>query len=190
MELNFNLYPPDGYCFTERDGTRIRGESWRDLEARVRGYRSLNRFDIGNPLEDITVQICAKHGSFCRQPAPPVPAGGLGVPSFNQRVIEWFIRVIGLKRRGMLGRVDDVTANARAAICARCPAQLSLNHACEACLNSIKDGRKGLLDGAPSLHQNLLPCGALGEDCQTTVHVEQPPVTAAGQPANCWRRPK
>lgn len=189
MEVNRNLYPDGGYQFTERDGTRIRGESWKDLEARIRGYRAVNRFDPGDPWAEINIQLCARQPSFCREEGPPVPPQGHHSLSFNQRVQQWFVHALGLKRVNRLGHVDDGEAARRAAICARCPAQLSLNHACEACLASIKTSREGLLDGRPSRHQNLQPCGVLGEDCQTTVHLQQPATQVPGLPGHCWRRP-
>jgi hypothetical protein len=190
MEVNRNLFPPDGYVFVERDGSRLRGEGWKDLEARIRGYRAINGMPPGDPWAEIQVQICSRNPSFCHEEGPPVPPQGHHSLTFNQRVLQWFVHAIGLKRVDRLGRVDDATAAARAEICARCPAQKSLNHACEGCLASIKESRKGLLNGATSLHQNLQPCAVLAEDCQTSVHVEQPPTDVPGLPGHCWRRPR
>ena len=190
MEINFNLGPSEGYVFRERDGTFLRGEGWKNLERRVRGYRALNKLDPGNPWEEIVIQTCAKQPSLCRD-SSPMAAGprGSGSMSFNQRVLQMMVHLIGLKRTKRLPRVDDATAAARAAICATCPRQKSLNEACKACLYSVNQSRKALLDGADSRHQNLLPCAVLAEDCQTTVHVDQAPTVADGMPSNCWRRP-
>lgn len=190
LEINFNLGPSDGYVFTDRDGTVRRGEGWKDLERRIRGYRALNKLDPGNPWEEIVSQVCARQPSLCRQPgtngAGPRGAGSM---SFNQRVMAMMVHMIGLKRTQRLPRVDDATAARRAAICSTCPMQRSLNESCKSCLYSIDASRRALLDGAPSLHQNLMPCSVLAEDCQTTVHVDQAPTVANGMPANCWRRP-
>jgi len=180
LEFNPNIFPPDGYVFTEPDGTRHRGDSWRDLKERIVRYRKANNFSPGDPEAEITSQLCARAPSFCRNSNPqPVRIG----PSFNAIVIGWLTRVLGLK----LPRVDDAEASRRAAICARCPAQRSLNMTCGSCITDINKLRRAVLDGADSLHKNLHPCSITGEDCSVAVHIEQPPIS--GQtPDYCWRR--
>lgn len=190
LSLNPNLYPSEGYVFTERNGVLLRGEGWKNLEQRIRGFRALNKLPPGDPWAEIVTYHCAKQPSLCRD-SSPMAAGprGSGSMSFNQRVMQNMVHLIGLKRMKRLPRGDNVSAAARAAICATCPRQKSLNEACKACLYSVNQSRKALLDGADSRHQNLLPCAVLAEDCQTTVHVDQAPTVAEGMPSNCWRRP-
>lgn len=188
MTFNPNLYPDNGYIFTESDGVKLRGESWRDLESRIRGYRAVNGFPPGDPWAEIQIQVCSRQPSFCREEGPAVVNGGQSPMTLNQRVVQWFVAMVGLKRVNRLPRVDDVEAARRAAICARCPRQAALNASCEACLESIKTARKAVLEGADSLHRNLQPCGALGEDPSIAVHIEQEPSGVAGLPAECWRR--
>jgi hypothetical protein len=190
MTFNQNLYPDGGYLFTDRDGTVLRGDSWRDLEKRIRGYRAINNFSPGDPWTELQVQVCARQPSFCREEGPGPVNGGHHSTTLNQRVINWFIHVIGLKRVNRLPRVDDNEARRRADICARCPRQTSLNKACEACIASIVTSRKAILDGQASLHQNLQPCGALGEDPTIAVHIEQSPSDNPHLPAECWRKQK
>lgn len=191
MELNPNLYPPDGYVFKEQDGTRFRGTGWKDLEARIRGYRAVNNFPPGDPWAEIQTQTCSARPALCRAPSEPnVPPQGHHSLTFNQRVLHWFTVVVALKRVNGLGVAGDDKARERAAICSTCPAQTSLNHACESCLYTIKTARKGMLDGRDSQHQNLQPCGVLGEDCQTSVYLEQGNDHNPALPAACWRRPK
>jgi len=187
--FNPNLYPDGGYLFTNPDGTVIRGESWRDLESRIRGYRALNKMDPGDPWTEIQIQHCSRQPQLCQEEGPPIVNGGY-VMSFNERVIQWFVSIIGLKRVNRLPRVDDVEAQRRADICARCPMQRSLNEACKSCLHSVETSRKAILEGCDSLHRNLQPCGALGEDTSISVHIEQAPTNHPNMPANCWRRPR
>lgn len=184
LEFNPNLYPPDGYIFTEPDGTRHRGESWRDLKEKIVRYRAANKFPPGDPETEITNQLCARVPSFCSRSNPqPVRIG----PTFNAVVIGWLSRILSFKRKAALPRVTDEEAARRASICANCPAQRSLNMTCGSCLVEIDKLRRAVLDGAETQHKNLQPCAVLGEDCSTSVHIEQPPVT--GQtPSNCWRR--
>jgi hypothetical protein len=190
FEINFNLGPSEGYVFTERDGTVLRAEGWRLLERRIRGYRALNKLDPGHPWEEIVIQTCAKQPSLCRDPqVKPSGPRGSGSLSFNQRVIQNMVHLIGLKRTKRLPRGDNVSAASRAAICASCPRQKSLTESCKACLSTVEASRRVLLDEIESRHKNLLPCAVLAEDCQTTVHVDQAPTDAPGLPSNCWRRP-
>lgn len=187
--FNPNLYPDGGYVFTDRDGTRIRGESWKDLESRVRGYRAVNGFEAGDPWAEIQNQICANQGGLCREEGPPPapPTAAAHSMTFNQRVIQWVAEIVQKKRVNALPRVDDRTAAARARICAKCPKQKGLNRVCQSCILSISQAEKAVL-GGKSLHRNLSPCSVLGQDCAIAVHVEQPRSNNPELPANCWRR--
>jgi len=184
LEFNPNLYPPDGYVFTEPDGTHHRGDSWRNLKEKIVRYRKVNGLPEGDPEAEITTQLCSRVPSFCRHSNPqPVRIG----PTFNSVVVGWLSRMLSLKRANQLPRVDDVEAARRASICARCPAQRSLNMACGSCIIEIDKLRRAVLDGAEPLHKNLQPCSITGEDCSVAVHVEQSKIS--GQlPGNCWRQ--
>jgi hypothetical protein len=184
LAFNMNLYPPDGYVFTEPDGTTHRGDSWKTLKEKIVRYRAANKFPPGDPEEEITTQLCSRVPSFCRQNNPqPVRIG----PTFNHLVIGWLTRILGSKQRSPLPRVEDAEAARRAAICARCPAQRSLNMTCGSCMNDVNRLRRAVLDGAESLHKNLQPCSITGEDCSVAVHIEQPPISGQA-PDYCWRR--
>lgn len=191
VAFNRNLYPPDGRVFIEGDGTRFRGDSWRDLEAKVTEYRRLRGVPIGDVSADINAQLCAKYPNFCGDTTPR-PIANAHSLSFNQRVLHWVAHAMGLKRANptLFTRVPDEEAAERAAICARCPAQQGLVQSCEACIRSIDSGRKVLLDGVPSRHQNLLPCRVLAEDTVVTVHLNQPQVSSSDLPDACWRKRK
>jgi hypothetical protein len=84
--------------------------------------------------------------------------------------------------------VATEVAAQRAGVCALCPRQQSLSSACEACLTTIKDARKVILGEQVAANQSLHPCGALGEDCVTMVHLDVPRANEVEQPPNCWRR--
>jgi len=185
---NPNLYPDGGYFYVEADGTRFRGDGWRNLIQLVRDYRVRNGLPVRDPEVDVFNQYCARMPSHCRTSAPQ-PSQPHSM-SFNQRVLQWFSNMLEIRRLNprAFGRVPDDVAAQRAAICARCPRQQALSSACESCLNAVRSGRKVILDGAASQHQNLHACAALGEDCQTTVHIGLPPVDPSMVPPECWRR--
>ena len=189
LSFNRNIFPPDGRVYIERDGTRFRGDSWRDLEEKVAGYRKRRGWPEGNVREDIDAQICAQYPQFCGDDRPR-PIQNAHSLSFNQRVLHWFAHALGLKRTNpkLFTKVSDDVAAQRAAICARCPKQQTLVKSCEACIRNVESGRKALLNNAPSLHQNLLPCAVLAEDPVVTVHLDLIPVNSNDLPAHCWRK--
>ena len=185
---NPNLYPDGGYVFIEGDGTRFRGDSWKGLIAQVRAYRERNNKPVGDPEQDVFAQYCIRVPSHCKNMSAGVRTVTHHSMSLNQRVMQWFANLLDFKRRGPIARVTDAEAARRAEICSRCPRQKTLVQSCEQCLNTVRHGRKVVLDGAPSQHQNLLACEALGEDLPTTVHIEQPAVPEDRVPAECWRK--
>lgn len=186
-EMNPNLYPPDGYVFRERDGSIHRGDSWRDLTRIVTEYRTRNKMEVGEVRAEIMTQHCAKVPGHCRDEVAfvPPPADGL---SFNKKVLGWVAWALGRKRLNAWDLVEESEVDRRAAICAVCPMQKSLNHSCEACLTTLKSGRKALLDGKMPKYLNLQPCGVLNEDCATSVHAILEPKQGPNLPEACWRR--
>lgn len=187
MRPNPNLYPDGGYFFIEADGTRFRGESWRDLIAKVTAYRETNKRAIGSPEDDIFAQYCARMPAHCRQPAPPIAPKHHSI-TLNQRVLQSLARIMEMKRRAPIPRVSDEEATRRAEICKRCPFHKPLVRSCEACVRTVDSTRKAVLGPNPSQHQDLLACGALGEDLPLTVHLEQPKVAGGELPTECWRK--
>lgn len=187
MRPNQNLYPDGGYVFLEGDGTRFRGESWRDLIAKVTKYREVNNREVGNVEDDIFGQYCARMPSHCKQisTAPPPTHHSI---TLNQRVLQASARLMESRRKAVIPRVTDTEAIRRAEICKRCPFYKPLVRSCEACIRTLESTRKVILDGNPSQHQDLLACGALGEDLVLTVHIEQPGAVGVDLPTECWRR--
>lgn len=184
---NPNLYPDGGYFFLEGDGTRFRGESWRDLIAKVTKYREVNKRPVGNPEEDVFAQYCARIPSHCKQMTAPAPPSHHSI-TLNQRVLQASAKLMERKRKAAIPRVTDTEAIRRAEICKRCPFYKPLVRSCEACIRTLESARKVILDKNPSQHQDLLACGALGEDLVLTVHIEQPAATGVDLPVDCWRR--
>lgn len=193
-QINPNMRPPDGYTFTDGDGHIHRAEGWRVLVQTVTNYRKWNKMPVGNVWEEITLFHCANNPSYCRQSGPRqavVTATRTENPPHQvvkNKLTQWFTDLIKLKRDKKLPRVDDATAAKRAEICRRCPKQTGLSEVCESCHRGIKMGRKAVLEGQHSRHQNLKHCSALGEDCSISVHIEQAKSANSELPANCWRK--
>ncbi len=186
-EFNPNLYPPGGYRFTDRDGTPHTAGGWKDLKEKVIAYRTRNGQEVGDVWAEIMAQACGRVPSHCRDDAvaPPPPSAGM---DFSKRIMGWLANLAGLKRTGQWRLVPDDLAARRASVCLGCPGQRALNESCGACVTSIQNMRRALLDGAEPKHQNLHPCSLLGEDCQSTVHAEMPRTESTLVPDFCWRK--
>jgi hypothetical protein len=145
QELNRNLFPREGYVFIDRDGTKHKSDSWRNLEQKIIEYRQRNGMPVGDVLGEITTQACAKQPSICRDPNPgPIPPQGLGAMTFTQHVLHWAIHLLGLKRLNKVPRVpDDVPPPSVDLQLARW--QSSARFARR--VTSLKNTKKALLDG-------------------------------------------
>lgn len=190
MRPNPNLYPEGGYLFVEGDGSTFRGDSWRDCIRKVEQYRQRNNRPVGDVEAEVFTQYCQRMPSHCKSfPKAGQTTNAHHSMSLNQKVLQWVSNLLSWKRTGPpIPRVQDAEAARRAAICATCPKMQPLTESCEQCITALKSGRKAVLDGHASQHQGLLACAALGEDCSTAVHIEQPKADSNLVPENCWRK--
>lgn len=192
LEINPHMHPPGGYVFPDGDGHLHQANSWKSLLFKVADYRGRNSRPPGNPWDEIVLYHCADRPSYCREVGRRQgPASAQARPSHQlvkDKIVQWFVNIIKLKRDKKLPRVDDVSAAARAEICRRCSQQTGISEVCASCTNGIKTGRKAILEGQNSRHQNLRFCAALGEDTTISVHIEQAKVANPALPANCWRK--
>lgn len=185
--FNPNLYPPDGYVFTDADGVKHRGDSWKDLFRLIREYRARNGKPKGDVEAEVNTWHCARTPGLCHAPPGPPPAPlAAGI---NHRVLNWLSHVLTNRRQnGTPAHVAPEEAARRAAICAVCPRQQALSSACEACLHSVRDARKVILAEQTPANRGLSPCSALGEDTFVSVHLNLKPENDPSLPTNCWRR--
>lgn len=192
IEINFHIHPPDGYIFPDRDGHLHQAPGWKALQLKVEEYRRRNSLPVGSVWDEIVFYHCADRPPYCREVGRRQgPVSAQSRPSsevVKNKIVQWFVNLIKLKRDKKLPRVDDGTAAARAEICRRCSQQTGISEVCASCTSGIKTGRKAILEGQKSLHQNLRYCAALGEDCSISVHIEQATVANPSLPANCWRK--
>ena len=188
MNYNKNMYPEGGYIFQNSDGVKFRGDGWKDLYRIVREYRERNGQPPGDPEAEISAWHCARTPGYCHGDAQPLPPPS-PMHTVNGRVLNWFGTKLGEFRMfGRANRVAREEAGRRSAICAACPKQIAYSSACESCLNSVRSARAILLGEEGSVHKALHPCVVLGEDCQTSIHLTEPPSTDRDLPAHCWRK--
>lgn len=206
LEYNSNLYPPLGFTFKEADGTKFRGTSWPDVEAKVTAYRTQHGKPAGDVHADVMAQTCKSSPSYCRDtngqpaakvsPRTPKPDAPRGVPYIPPagggnvvlRVTNWVSRLLTLKRKSQIAYVPKGEARRRASICASCPKQTPVHGSCGGCMSSLKVSKGLILNGIVPVEKYISGCIALGEDTSVSVHIVQTPAPAAGLPANCWRK--
>lgn len=205
LEFNSNLHPPLGFTFKEKDGTKFRGTSWVDLEAKVAGYRSANGRPVGDVRAEIMEAVCKSSPSFCRdsgkpraplQPRPErkpdaprptqyVPAGKGNIVA---RATNWIHALLAFKRRNAVEFVSKPEARRRAAICAQCPKQTPVAGSCGGCMTALKAAKAIILAGQAPVEKVIAGCKVLGEDTSVSVFIVQDPSGEGELPANCWRR--
>lgn len=188
MRFNPNLYPPNGYIYTDAQGVKHRGDSWRNLFWTITEFRKRNGIPVGNVEEDVDHQHCSQYPGLC-QNDPVVPQPARGGPNLNSRVLNWLaFQLSKLRHNGTVARPTIDEAIARSNICIRCPRQQGLSLACSNCVEAVDGARKAFLGDKGSVNKSLLPCVTLGEDTQISIHIIQPPSDESALPPNCWRR--
>jgi hypothetical protein len=199
MPLRFKagLYPVGGRYFIDSDGVKHKAENFDILAVRVAAYRKRNNLPPGDPLNEIHAQVCARQPEGCAetnpQPvvtAPPQSASSMRLPvgDLTNRVTKWFAHLLGMKRRGEIGKVSIDEARRRAAICAGCPLQRDVSSACGACKASRRAASDAILEGSKRVNSKLKACQALGEDTGLAVHLNLGPTGNGSLPDHCWRR--
>lgn len=205
LEYNTSLYPPLGYTFKEVDGTKFRGTSWADLEAKVRVYREQHGKPAGDVSGDILRQICKASPSYCREttpgpkknsprdvrpdgPRPLAHPGLVGSGNIMARVSRWLNKLLDLKRKGSLAFVPAPEARRRALVCSQCPKQVALSSNCGGCMTTLKFVKGQILAGQAPVDKLVLSCSVLAEDQGVGVHLVSPASSDPALPANCWRK--
>lgn len=64
---NPNLFPPSGFIFFDSDGFRHSGNSWKDLERKVREYREMQGIPVGDVKSEIMTQACERNPGYCQE---------------------------------------------------------------------------------------------------------------------------
>jgi hypothetical protein len=188
LSFNPNLYPDGGWWFKDAEGTKHKANSFDNLVKTVIEYRQRRAQDVGNPTQEITVQLCGRHRGFCKDTHPPGPMPETPNGNLMAKILNFMGWLIQEKRLGHIRLIDRNVALARANICAQCPRQRALPTTCGSCKSSVATSRRGILDGNDPVHQGIAVCSALEEDVCTVVHLAVPQRHDETLPAACWRR--
>jgi hypothetical protein len=183
--INVNVYPKEGYFFVEADGVHVRGDSWKDVIARVTDYRRRNRMPAGDPDAEIMAQACARNPSICSEKrAAPIKRKTL-----KGRILEWLSAIKRVSAKEPLEFVDADTAKRRANVCVGCPQHVDFFGApsCASCKATVKAMREELLKGRKP-DPRLNGCAAIGIDCAVAAHLDEARIEAPEAPRTCWRK--
>ena len=66
VKFNLNLFPPDGWVYTDAQGVKHKGTSFATLVGKVVNYRVLNKFAVGDPAREVHEQLCKNFPGYCR----------------------------------------------------------------------------------------------------------------------------
>lgn len=192
MKIRPNLFPQDGYIFTETDGTRLKSGSWRSLIKTIIDFRQRNRRAVGDPEQELIAQVCRRQPSICYDPGQKVqPGENTKISRTSQlkgRVMAWLNGLV--KRTQKVGKPDmvpELISTARYVMCQRCPAVRIIPSGCSSCVKAIEAMRRDIT-GRVDRPGDLTACDYFGIDIPIATRLNGSDEDTAGAPHNCWRK--
>jgi hypothetical protein len=187
MKFNKNLYPPNGYTFTEIDGTEIMSTGWKPLVAAVIAYRVRTKKPTEGTEQQIMDQICARSPSHCHTPTPDAREKAMRMPSLKSRVLRALGTQVQDHKKKPVVYVSKAVAATRAETCRKCPKHTFLKTSCATCSIAMKEFRRAIL-GRNVPDTSVSVCAVLGCDLPSSVFLDELTVENAELPGHCWRR--
>jgi hypothetical protein len=187
--VNPNLYFPNGYSFTEADGTLIKAGSWRSLYDKVRTHRKINGKPPGDPENEVQQAACDRSPQLCHEDSPSVPK-----PRTEKQRNESLKSAVLRNMSELARRVDkkeanfvsDALAAARADVCRRCPLQVEVGGGCGSCKAAIRGLAKQIRGKHPELPG--VACSIFQSHTPSQAYFDDPAVRNDSLPPDCWRR--
>lgn len=183
QRLKPSLHPNGGYQFKDEYGVTHLSNSLVGLVAMVTKYRERLGRPIGEPLKEITAQLCRKQPKLCSAPEQTV-----NMKSVVAHVTHDIARQ---SQAGPIKPDDRATSEEiqrRADICAACPCAVNWARICEPC--HTQNAKLIAVLVAPlkvpaSMERRC--CTQTREDLSLAV-VRKNPRTCGEAPLNCWRK--
>ena len=188
QRIKVNIYPKDGYSFKESDGTVLTDpRGWERLILKVASYRRNNNLPLGNPTDEVHAQACAANPELCWHD-DEITKQEIKRVSLKGRVLRWLSDMIRHKEKQPLSFVSDDESRAREDVCRQCPHNAALpTEGCGSCKKAVNEQRAALIGGR-SRYNRLKACSVLGEDLQSSVHLDLLVVDNHELPQHCWRK--
>lgn len=189
---NLNLYPPEGYKYTDRrnGGLVYEGGNWPEVFEKMRADRIRNKWPAGDPQAEVFEWFCSQYPRYCRdrkmteafERMAETPVG------FAHTMMNWVGSVFDKVQSGKLGYVGEEQTEARIKICASCKFQRGWSVGCVGCARNFTATTGILLaKRPPGANSNALGgCEALKEETRVSTHLNLQP--RADAPEWCWRR--
>lgn len=188
-KINPNIFPKDGYYFSEKDGVKIVGSTWGGVIARVAAYRKRAGYTPGDPTREVMEQACNRNPGACSEENGAYRAA-VTVASLKGRVLQWFMSL--KKRRGKepISFVNDEEAARRRGVCRGCPFNTAIPEGCSSCRAAVSELRADIIGSGryvdPVLVQHA--CSIIGSDLATSNWLDEVTEDIPQLPAHCWKK--
>lgn len=185
--INPNIPPPNGFIFTDIDGTAIRGTSWSNLEKKVVAYRKQTDGVMETVKDEIRQQVCNTTPSYCNDPGSP--EDNEMTEEIKSQLFRYLLMMVAAKRDGHLRYCPQEETHQRTNICARCPHRTTISTGCKTCGGSIAAVQRQAI--GDQSHAPLLGfCTMAKCDLPTAIHCCENPDDNPRLPDYCWRKKK
>lgn len=191
--ISKSVVPPGEFRYVEpASGVRFQTLSWEAMVLAVREHRIAN----GYPLppgwqEELESEICKNYGPETCRYVDETP--NTEPRSIHISDVKNFLRVVGTWMSGGGGFVPQEEAERRAAICAACPKNQTIE-GCTACSNLVSTVTSVLGDRVTKFDGQLKGCAVCSCSNVAQVHIPlevlHKGVTEDMEfPSHCWKKP-
>lgn len=174
MTVNPNIHPPGGFWFSDADEVRHEAGTLQALVTTLTEYRARVGRDPGEPLKEITEQLCARTPWLCVKPEP-----GMVLVA---KITAWATRLFRDTRRADSHKVEASEALKRSQACLGCPHRIDWSKVCPPCFSKTKKILKTSGFGISGF-----ACDLAGDDLEAATELAQP-FLLADAPEHCWRK--
>lgn len=189
MTWNRNLYPPDGYLFTDAEGIQHRGANLDGLISALAAYRIRRGIAVGNPAAEVNEYLCRNNPGKCLEYDPPSEESMEKTKSnqITSSVSVW-LRSVWVRISNRTQKfVSNDEVKRRADICRACSVfHKSVAGDCSSCQESLNQLSFQLRAGHDQHSATLKSCTYFGTDLRLDATLDQPAVPDA--PENCWKK--
>lgn len=182
---------PNGWHYMQ-DGDTIRGDTYRDLLAKVINYRAERRIAIGNAQVDVDDFICKAYPHQCHTytnaeviASVQATTAKMGQKRMTDYINEW---ANSLSEKP-LEYVYSGDSEQRAVVCVNCPYQKNWEHECAPCAKNTQTILSILRGGrdVPHYHTKLKGCASMKMCTRTAVWLKKEFLPdPANAPEGCW----
>jgi len=183
LRLKPSLHPRAGYRFKDELGVTHVASNLTKLAESVRLYRKRLKKPPGEPMQEITEQICKAQPELCSKNTSQKPT--LIAKALVSHVVHDIKRTL---KAGPMEKATPEEIQRRADICATCPYAINWADICRVCQTVSTESVNKIL--APDKPNATIAgkCCVQGRDELAIAAARLNPRPVAEAPANCWRK--